>query len=157
MSSAKPKSQLGGLVGILIFAGFCGLAAWIWVPGAPATVAQTRQTPDTVSTTVADGIAQLAALIPVTTERPLFHATRKPKQAPEPVAAPAAPERTLSLVGILGDDGAQIALVRISGSSELYRVEAGGNVEQWQVLFIGENFVQVSKDDGDPFLLSIGE
>ncbi len=157
MSGRNPTSQLGNLPGILIFAGFCGLAAWIWVPNAPQTLTQTRTPTDTVGSRVADGVQQLSELIPVTTERPLFHATRRPVQVAAPAPAPVAPERTLSLVGILGEDGTQIALVRISGSSELYRVDAGGQLGPWTILAIGDSFVQVSKDDGDPILLTIGE
>ena len=158
MTGAKRKNQIGPLPGIVIFAAFCALAVWIWVPPSGSDTARPSATPaSTMGSRVEEGIQTVADLIPVTTERPLFHASRRPVPPDAPAPAPVAPVQTISLVGILSEDDTQIALVRISGSTELYRVDAGGQLGPWKILMIGENFVQVSKDEGDPFLLTIGE
>jgi len=148
---------LGGLLGLIIFAGFCGAAAWMWLPKdtAPgsATSIPTEGVPDTDN-----NVEQvLAELIAVTTERPLFHASRRPMQAPVAAPAPQAPELTLALVGIIVDGDARVALMRISNSPELYRVAAAGQLAEWQILQIADDFVEVRKGSEDPFILSIDE
>ena len=158
MTGAKQKTERSALPGMVVFAAFCTLAIWIWVPPiAPQAARPAGPHADMLGVRVAEGVEAVAALIPVTTERPLFHATRRPVPPDAPPPAPVAPAQTLSLVGILAEEANRIALVRISGSTELYRVDAGGQLGPWKILLIGENFVQVSKDDGDPFVLSIGE
>lgn len=157
MTRAGSSRAAGNLAGLLLFAGFCAVAVWIW-QATPQVVPAAPGAPTAGLTIGVDDHAQrIAALIPITAERPLFHASRRPPQAPEPAAPPPPPEETIALVGILGDEAGRIALVRISSSTELFRVEAGGQLGPWEILAIGDKFVQVSKDEGAPFVLSIDE
>ena len=145
--------RLATLAGPVFLAGFSLAALWVLVPPArdysPAPDAQ----PQDLASRLAEHRAEISALIPVTTNRPLFQANRRPVAAPEAPAAPA--ETVLVLVGIIGNGDDRIALVRPSTSTELIRVEAGGRVGPWQILSIDISSVTVSKDDGSSFTLRL--
>jgi hypothetical protein len=148
--------RLATLAGPVILAGFGLAALWVLVPPArdysPAPDAQ----PQDLASRLAEHRAEISALIPVTANRPLFQANRRPVAAPEAPAAPAAPAETvLVLVGIIGNGDDRIALVRPSTSTELIRVEAGGRVGPWQILSVDISSVTVSKDDGSSFTLRL--
>jgi hypothetical protein len=141
------------LAGPAILAVFCLASLWIWVPpmGGDAQVPETG--PQDLTARLAEHRAEIAALIPVTGERPLFQADRRPVAAPE---APApAPEATLLLVGILADGEARMALVRRSTSPELFRIEAGGRLGPWQILSVDITSITVGEADGSTFTLQL--
>lgn len=155
MSGGNTGNGLGGLLGLMIFAAFGAASVWMWLP--PNTAQPTTTDVPEEGKVLSDNAQSLAALIAVTTERPLFHASRRPVQAPAAAPAPQAPELVLSLVGVIVDGNDKVALVRISNSPELYRVAAEGRLAEWQILRIGEDFVEVRKGAEDPFILAIDE
>lgn len=155
MSSANTSNRGEKFTGAVIFAVFLALAAWVWLPGAtPAPTVQPTPASN-LDATLQAGQEQMASLIAVTTERPLFHATRTPPAAPEAPAAPVVPEPTLTLVGILGVDEDKVALVRISTSPELFRLGAGAQLGDWEIVSIDTDEVTISKNGGAPQKFSI--
>lgn len=161
MSDPKPKpngkSALDGLAGLVVLGLFCGLAAWIWVPDNTTQRPVQVQTTNDLSARLAASRDKLAELVQVTGERPLFHSTRRPPAAPEAPAAPAVVEPTLTLVGILGVEGSKVALIRISTGPQLYRIEEGGRINAWDVVSIGNDSVEVTKDGQTIETIEIGE
>ncbi|MEJ6402877.1 type II secretion system protein N [Yoonia sp. 2307UL14-13] len=143
------------LIGLLICTLLCMAALLIWRTDPPAPPPQTSQQQDTLAQRIAEREETLAPLIAVTQERPLFHASRSPVQAPTPAAPVAAPQPTLALVGILADQEARIALLRLSNSTELYRVGPGGRLAQWEVVTVGPDFVAVRENGGEMVTLSM--
>ena len=153
------KRWTGNLAGLVIFAAFCALAVWIWVPAPDVDARDPSPAPQGVEATIAQRAEPLADLIDVTGARPLFHASRRPPAVEVAVATPApqAPEPSLTLVGVIVSDGTKVALVRISTSPELYRVDVGAQLAAWKVVGIGDDFIQVSKSGGAPIVLSMDE
>ncbi len=141
--------------GPLAFAGFAFVSLWIWLPAGDAALPQAEGEGRDLATRLAAQEETLAALIPITGERPLFDATRRPLAAPEAPAPP--PEAVLVLVGILGDGDQRIALVRQSTSADLYQLEPGGQLGPWQVLSVDIGAITVSKDGGPEYTLRLGE
>ena len=159
MKRAGISTPSGTLIGALVLAVFCGASVWIWIPRAATA-------PEGVAAAPALDLAArlqmmdetLAGYIAVTSERPLFHATRRPEPAAAPaLAPPPPPEPTLSLVGILSDGDARLALVRTSTSPALYRLEAGARLDRWQILEISATGIRVRKEDGAEQVLRIGQ
>lgn len=153
----RPKKNATRFIGpVMLLIGLV-LAAWVWMPaGSQATPTNLGTKAPSLSDRIATGQEKMAALVTVTTERPLFHGSRRPEAAPEaPVVAPP-PEPTLMLVGVISDKGAQLALLRLSDSPQLYRVEQGGQLGRWQIDEIGKNHVLVTKDDKTQSVLKIG-
>ncbi len=139
--------------GPLVFLVFCTVAAAVWMQGAAAPPATGSGTARSLEARLAEGRERLAALVPVTAERPLFQPGRRPEAAPE--APPPAPPPALMLVGIIGDGDQRLALVRMSDSEELFRLDPGGRIARWEILSIGEATIAVSEDGGAPFELRI--
>ncbi|PJI84916.1 hypothetical protein BC777_2909 [Yoonia maricola] len=152
MDKAKERT-----IGIVVFATFCVLALWIWIPQTPTSTAPASGPGRDVMGRLAASQERLADLIAVTSERPLFDATRRPVAAPEAAAPAAPPEPVLTLVGILGIEDEKVALVRISTSAQLYRLNKGDTLGAWRILDITANSVTVSKDGGDAGQLFIDQ
>ena len=133
------------------------VAAAIWMPSAPRTAPPS--TAQAVVSVAAEGGGP-AAFRDGLAERPLFDSSRRPPRAAAaeatPMAPAAAPETRLSLVGIIEDGGARIALVRMSGRSELLRVGKGDSAADWRVLDVELGHITVARDGGDPELLPLG-
>lgn len=157
MPMASKKSVPDKLAGLIVLGLFCALAVWIWVPKTEVQRTTQMQTTNDLNARLATSREKLAELIPVTSERPLFHSTRRPEAAPEAPAAPIVVEPTLTLVGILGVEGSKVALIRISTGPQLYRIEAGGRINAWDVISIGNDSVEVTKDGQTVEVLAIGE
>ena len=157
MTQATSSKGLGWLIGAGVLVGFCAASLWIWIPRA-AVVPSASTTPTVdLAARVQAMDEKLAGFIEVTSERPLFHATRRPEPTATPEAPPAPPpEPTLALVGILGEGDARIALVRTSTSPQLYRLETNATLGPWEVLEITDRSVRVLKD-GNEQTLRIGE
>jgi hypothetical protein len=149
----RQKVLIGRIVGQLIFAVFCLAAVLIWFPSQSSQVTVPAGGSQDLAARLAEHQAEIAALIPVTGDRPLFQADRRPLAAPE---APApAPEAVLVLVGILGDGEERIALVRRSTSENLFQIEAGGRLGKWQVVTVGISSITVTEDGGSTFTLRL--
>ena len=161
MNDPRPMKTIkkgpGRLAGLVVLGAFCALAAWIWVPVSDTQRAAPAQPTNDLNARLVTSREKLAELIPVTGERPLFHSTRRPEAAPEAPAAPVVVAPTLSLVGILGVEGSKVALIRISTGPQLYRIEAGGRINAWDVVSIGNDKVEVTKDGQTIEVLEIGE
>jgi len=142
-------------VGIATLMLFCAMAAWIWVPSAPRQGSTVSTPARDISARLAANQEQMEALISVTTERPLFDATRQPQTAPAQAAPDVAPDPVLTLVGVLGVDEERVALVRVSTSAQLYRLAQGASLGPWRVIDIETNAIVVSKDGGPPDRLVI--
>lgn len=134
------------MFGLIVLAAFAALAAWIWLPQAPVTAVPSTGPTRDVTARLTASQDRLADLIEVTTERPLFDATRRPVAAPEEAAPVAPPEPVLTLVGILGIEDEKVALVRISTSAQLYQLNKGDRLGAWDVLDITANSLTVSKN-----------
>lgn len=146
-------ARRGTLFGPVGFAVFCLASLWIWLPPASTNAPAPEDGPQDLSTRLASHRAEIAALIPITGDRPLFQADRRPLAAPEAPAPP--PEAVLVLVGILGDGDERIALVRRSTSEDLFQIEAGGQLGQWQILSVDISSITVSEADGSTFTLRL--
>lgn len=146
-------ARRGSLAGPLVLAGFVLAAFWIWLPQDRGGVVAPEVATRDIASRLAESRAEMAALIPVTAERPLFQADRRPLAAPEAPAAPA--EATLVLVGILGDGEERIALVRRSSSPELFQIEAGGVLGRWQILSVDISSITVQENDGTFYTLRL--
>ena len=161
MTQQKPKSKTqpanGTVIGTAVLVGFCGLALWGWLPKGDAQVQEIRTPNNDLTARLESSQETLANLIEVTGERPLFHSTRTPPAAPEAPVAPVAPEATLTLVGILGSEGEKVALLRISTSPQIFRLEEDARLGDWQIVAIGDATIDVRKEDGTTDRLSIGE
>ncbi|MEJ8561261.1 hypothetical protein QTO30_08520 [Yoonia sp. GPGPB17] len=139
------KSQ-DRILGLAVAAVFCALIIWIWLPQTPAATPAASSPARDVTARLAASQERLADLIAVTSERPLFDATRRPVAAPEVAAPVAAPEPVLTLVGILGIEDEKVALVRISTSAQLYQLNEGDTLGAWDVLDIAAYSITVRKD-----------
>ena len=53
-------------------------------------------------------------------------------------------------------EGSKVALIRISTGPQLYRIEAGGRINAWDVVSIGNDSVEVTKDGQTIEVLEIG-
>ncbi|NJS37748.1 MAG: hypothetical protein HC783_00665 [Rhodobacteraceae bacterium] len=137
----------------MVFGLFCLASFWIWLPPASNSAPANEDGPQDLVTRMAAYEAEIAALIPVTGDRPLFQADRRPIAAPEAPAPP--PEAVLVLVGILGDGDERIALVRRSTSEDLFQIEAGGQLGQWTILSVDISSISVSEADGSTFTLRL--
>lgn len=142
----------------LVVLGLYGLlAVWIWLP--PSTPDLPPARPPALD--IADGLtateSRLAELAEVTAERPLFQPTRRPLPTESAPVSVAAPEATITLVGILGDSGSESALVRLSSSPELYLVQPGDQLAEWQILGVGPASIELSKSGSTPFILPLGQ
>ena len=135
-----------------------GLAAAtaIWLPREetplPASAA--------AETAAAPPRPDLGAMAETLAARPIFDVSRRPPAAPETEApaAEAAPRETrLSLVGILEDGAARIALVRSSASAELHRLGVGDALADWTVVNVDRRYIAVARDGGAPELLALGQ
>ena len=152
------KRGIGKLTGLAVLGVFGAAALWVWVPQAAAPTSVTTAPAVDLAARVQMMDERLSGFIAVTTERPLFDATRRPPtaEAPEAPATPQA-EPTLTLVGVLGDGNARLALVRTSTSPQLYRLETGARLDRWEVLEIGPSSIRVRKDDNAEEILRIGQ
>lgn len=143
--------------GLVVLGIYTLVAVWIWLPARTPDLPPAR----TPALDIADGLSatqdRLAGLVEVTAERPLFQPTRRPLPAQAAPASIAAPEATITLVGILGDSGNESALVRLSTSPELYLVQSGDQLGEWRVLSIGPASIELSKSGGAPFILPLGQ
>jgi hypothetical protein len=141
------------LVGGLALGLYLLAALWIWMPqendNAPAPDVQ----PKDLAARLAEHQSRIADLIPVTAERPLFQADRRPVAAAEAPPPPA--DAVLMLVGILVDGEDRMALVRRSTSEELFPVEAGSRLGKWQIISVDISSITVSENDGTPFTLRL--
>ena len=138
--------SLSQLAGIGAFVVLVIAAIWIWRPQQSVVPVTQSSVQSTLGTRIAERDEVLGELIGVTTERPLFHGSRKPPQNAEPAVPAPPPKPTLTLVGVLSDQDERIALVRISNREELYRVTAGGQLANWRIIEVGDNFVSVQED-----------
>jgi hypothetical protein len=146
-------ARRGTLFGPVAFGVFCLASLWIWLPPASNNAPATEAGPQDLATRMAAYEAEIAALIPITGDRPLFQADRRPVAAPEAPAPP--PEAVLVLVGILGDGDERIALVRRSTSEDLFQIEAGGQLGQWTIQSVDISSITVSEADGSTFTLRL--
>lgn len=152
-TGAAVLTRRRSLIGPVVFAVFCLASLWIWLPSGGNDAPVADDGAQDLAARLAESQAEIAALIPITGDRPLFQADRRPVAAPE---APApAPEATLVLVGILGDGDERIALVRRSTSEALFQIEAGGRLGQWQILSVDISSITVGEDDGSSFTLRL--
>ncbi|HLY59105.1 MAG TPA: hypothetical protein VKS60_26315 [Stellaceae bacterium] len=126
-----------GLAGVAALIGLALLVEFL-VPWSPShDESQPAALPD------AAGLA--SPIVPATVtdlaERPLFTATRRPQPAsaalpPEPVkpvAPPPEPATTLTLLGIVGDPAARIAVIRVQNTPVPVRVTEGAKIDRWEV------------------------
>lgn len=141
------------IVGGLVLAVFLFAALWIWVPTASEDAPVLEVQPKDLAARLAEHQAEIAALIPVTVERPLFQADRRPVAAAEAPPPPA--DAVLMLVGILVDGEDRMALVRRSTSEELFPVEAGSRLGKWEIISVDINSITVSENDGTPVTLRL--
>lgn len=103
----------------------------------PTTAADTGPDPQEV---IAEGARELLA-------RPLFHITRRPPEVAT-VAEPAPVVVTLSLTGIVENNNVQVALMRLSNQPDLFRVNVGEKVGNWEIEEITSTSVTVITADG---------
>jgi hypothetical protein len=161
MTQQKPKSNGNAMnsnaIGLAVLVGFCALALWGWMPKGDTQEQAVRTPTSDLTARLETSQDTMANLIEVTTDRPLFHSTRTPPIAPEAPVAPVAPEATLTLVGILGADGEKVALLRISTSPQIYRLQDGARLGDWEIVKIGDATIDVRKDDGTTDRLVIGQ
>ena len=132
-------------------------AAAIWLPGDADGAGRTAQA---AAPAEAAARPDLVALAETLAARPIFDVSRRPPAAAETEApaAEAAPRETrLSLVGILEDGAARIALVRSSASAELHRLGVGDALADWTVVGVDRRYIAVARDGGAPELLALGQ
>jgi hypothetical protein len=144
------RATLGGPV---IFGTFCLASLWIWLPPGSDEAPTPEVGAQDLTTRLAEHRANIAGLIPVTGDRPLFQADRRPVAAPEAPSPP--PEADLLLVGILGDGEERIALVRRSTSPDLFQIKSGGRLGKWEILTVDLSSITVLEDDGTTFTLRL--
>jgi len=146
-------SKLNAIAPAVILLGFAGASVVISMPRSDIETQRAAPELRELDERVSHGSARLSALIAVTNERPVFHASRRPIAAPE---APKAPEPVLSLLGVISeDDGKTLAFVKLSTNGALYRIGAGETVGRWRILEIGTDQITVSKDGDEPYTLRI--
>jgi len=145
------------IIGVIMLGVFAALSIWVWLPSAAPPVPMMASTESNLTDRLEANQNRLADLIDVTTNRPLFDATRQAQSAPEQPAPAPPPEPVLSLVGILGVDEERVALVRVSTSAQLYRLTEGATLGPWQVIEISTNGISVSKDGAAPDRLVIDQ
>lgn len=110
------------------------------------TTADTGPDPRAV---IAEGAQQLLA-------RPLFHMTRRPPEVAT-VAEPAPVVVTLSLTGIVENDNVQVALMRLSNQQELFRVNVGEKIGNWEIEEITATSVTVITADGKREVINLAQ
>ena len=87
-------------------------------------------------------------------DRPLFHTTRRPPL--ETAATQVAPVQvTLALTGVLNNNDVQIALLRLSNSSEILRRRLGEQVGDWRIISITKTSVTVLSGDGQEQVIGL--
>ncbi|MEO1550153.1 MAG: hypothetical protein AAFR93_06930 [Pseudomonadota bacterium] len=148
------KAWLPKLPAIFGFA-FAALATLVaiqaWRPApttspAPAAV-QEALTPANRGSTVKETLPALA-------ERPIFHVSRRPYEAPKE-AEPVVVAPTISLVGIIKDNETRIGLVVVSNLNRVFRVVAGDKVSTWLVEEITDRTLTVSDASGVQEMLEL--
>ncbi|MEO0921816.1 MAG: hypothetical protein AAFY09_03415 [Pseudomonadota bacterium] len=153
MSTVSAKS-MKPYMPALILAGFMLAALALWLPGAHSDPAPEPPVLKEIDERLSSGSARLSELMQVTNARPLFHASRRPVAEPE---APAQPKAVLKLLGIIAEDGSETrAFVKLSTSSNLYRIGKGETIGKWRIVDIGREEITVSKDGKKPYTLKIG-
>lgn len=158
MKGPKKSPALDRLIGMAVLGVFCLASLWLWLPSRAVAPNNAAAPAVDLAARVQAMDDTLADLIAVTTERPLMHATRRPVPEEAPAAPPpAAPEPTLTLLGVLSDGDARLALVRTSTSPELYRLEANTRFGPWEIIEILDNAIRVRKDNGPEQVLRIGQ
>ncbi len=152
--SGGPRKTPSDLIGLAAAALMLAAAALIWLPGGggPGTV-QPSQVQAMSANTLAPLRTVLNDFAPVVTQRPLFHSTRRPYEAP--VAAPVEIQVTLTLVGILNKDSQKVALIRLSDGDTLYRVTKGDRLRDWTILDVAERGVVYTEDGVTPLVLRL--
>lgn len=100
-------------------------------------------------TVIAEGAETLLA-------RPLFHMTRRPP-AEATVPTPMPVTVTISLTGIVESDDIQVALMRLSNQAELFRVQIGEKVGNWEIENITQTSVTVITPEGKREVISLSQ
>lgn len=88
--------------------------------------------------------------------RPLFHMTRRPPVVATPVQ-PAPVIVTLSLTGVVKSNDDNIAILRLSNSTEVFRRRVGERLGNWEITDITESSVEVTKADGSQEVISLNQ
>ena len=150
------------LFGFSVFGISCILALWVWMPKNLDTAQEQARPTYDLSESVTEMQKRMSDLVVVTGTRPLFNVSRRPAPTSQPrpdapISAPPPEQVTLNLVGVLGDQGNYVALVRLSDSPQLYRLEVGQQIGQFQIMAIEDASIQVSNDDGETEQIVIGE
>ena len=143
-------SVISGSAAILLIAA----ALLMWIPAAqPERAVSSAATQQSERRLIA-AQEQLAAYATSMAKRPVFHQTRLP---PVEQAEPVAPEVELTLVGVLDSAETRIALLRLSNSPRLYRLEAGERLGKWMIIEIGKTSIKALTEGGALTEMSIGD
>jgi hypothetical protein len=113
----------------------------------------TRSTAAQASSAQADGVAMRdLESFRNFVERPLFSPSRRPPPpvTPEPMVEAAPPPAQMpkfELLGIVGPEGARLAILRKPGATEALRLSVGDKVEGWTVKLIEPDRVLLATAD----------
>lgn len=132
---------------------FAFLAVVIWLPQSAPPVVQPPKAALDSEDLAAQLAEQLARGAESLSSRPIFNITRRP---PEVAAPAAAPQVTISLVGILNTEGRQIALLRMSNSPDLVKRRVGEKIGKWQVKSITPAQVVLSSEGAEDQVMILG-
>jgi hypothetical protein len=123
------------------------LAGVMWMPLGQSPSASDLPPETTATDTGPDPQEVIAAGAQELLARPLFHITRRPPEVAT-VAEPAPVVVTLSLTGIVENNNVQVALMRLSNQPDLFRVNVGEKVGNWEIEEITSTSVTVITADG---------
>ncbi|MEM6888118.1 MAG: hypothetical protein AAF636_08265 [Pseudomonadota bacterium] len=151
LSDSLKETLQNGAAGYSVLACSGVLALAIWFPQGHTAPETASVVETSLEQRVFQKEARLGALTNTIAARPVFHASRRPVAAPE--AAPT-PKAVLSLVGVIGNEDESIALMKVSTSSEVYRLKKGGSIGPWSVVSIASDRVYISEANGEPFQIS---
>ena len=131
------------------------MAGIIWIP-LNQEPRLTDQSTETTAATGPDRVEVLAAGAQDLLARPLFHMSRRPPVVAT-VPQPAPVVVTLSLTGVVNSDNDKLALMRLSNSTQLFRLRIGESVGDWEIADITANTVEVIKSDGTREVISLAQ
>jgi len=137
------------LAAVVVIEAATGLGHWKTPAAAgskSAPTAEAKLTPP-MSMTLAE------QAYPETANRPLFTPTRRPAPA-APVAGGAMPKGTLTLQGVIGVGGLQVALLREKSNGKMHRVEKGKEINGMTLAGVDRDRVTLTQG-GDSEVLTL--